>query len=235
LLGLTYASGDLVVDGFVVGGFAAEETAESDDGVEFFRVGERTGGGRNLPGSGDSDDLDVGLRCSASVKGVERTLEEAVGDDRVPAGGDDGEAHVGGTEVAFYGYWFVVERVFRLPEAEGEGLRFAGCELHGEETGVPVGGLDGGEEGFNLFGAVAGEHPLMDGGVNGVEAGDLDEDGRDGGRAAGDELDVAQRGQESAAAPVSLRVAPTLAGLEAEGEEEASELVEGVGLSDCGD
>ena len=35
LLGLAYAAGYFIVDGLVVGGFAAEETAEGDDGVEF--------------------------------------------------------------------------------------------------------------------------------------------------------------------------------------------------------
>jgi hypothetical protein len=117
LLGLADAAGDLVVDGLVVGGFAAEEAAEGDDGVEFFGFGEGASGGGNLPGAGDADDFDVLFCGSAAVEGVERTLEEAVGDDGVPACGDDGEAHVGGAEIAFDGSGLVVERVFGLPEA----------------------------------------------------------------------------------------------------------------------
>jgi hypothetical protein len=97
LLGLADAAGDLVVDGFVVGGFAAEEAAEGDDGVELFGLGEGAGGGGDLPCAGDADNFDVLFCGSAAVKSVERALEEAVGDDGVPAGGNDGEAHVGGT------------------------------------------------------------------------------------------------------------------------------------------
>ena len=62
----------------------------------------------------------ISMSClggSAAVEGVERALEEAVGDDGVPAGGDDGEAHSGGAEVAFDGDGLVVEGVFGLPEA----------------------------------------------------------------------------------------------------------------------
>src|SRR6266702_4231664 len=114
LLGLADAAGDLVVDGLVVGGLAAEEAAEGDDGVEllcfgFFHLCEGAGGGGDLPGSGDADDLDVGFGCAAAVEGVEGALQEAVGDDGVPAGGDDGEGHAGGGEVALDGDGFVVE------------------------------------------------------------------------------------------------------------------------------
>ena len=38
LLGLADAAGNLVVDGLIVGGFAAEEAAEGDDGVVFFAL-----------------------------------------------------------------------------------------------------------------------------------------------------------------------------------------------------
>ena len=117
LLGLADASGDFVVNGFIVGGFAAEEAAEGDDGVELFGLGQGAGGGGNLPGSGDADDFDVCLGGTAAMEGVERALKEAVGDDGIPASGDDGKAHVCGAEVAFDGAGLVVERVFGLPEA----------------------------------------------------------------------------------------------------------------------
>ena len=72
LLGLADAAGDFVVDGLVVGGFAAEEAAEGDDGVEFFGFGEGAGGGGNLPGAGDADDFDVvssRRRCGGGRRG----------------------------------------------------------------------------------------------------------------------------------------------------------------------
>jgi hypothetical protein len=75
----------------------------------------------------------------------------------------------------------------------------------------------------------------VDGGVDGFEAGDFDKDGGNGGRAAGDELDVGKGSEEGAPAALTLRVAPAATGLEAEGEEEAGELVEGVGRGDGGD
>ncbi len=121
LLGLADSAGDFVVDGLVVGGFAAEEAAEGDDGVEFFRFGQGAGGGGYLPCSGDADDFYVGFGGSAAVEGVEGALQEAVGDDGVPASGDDGEGHAGGGEVAFDGGGAVVEGVFGLPEADFKG------------------------------------------------------------------------------------------------------------------
>ena len=117
LLGLADAAGYFVVDGLVVGGFATEEAAEGDNGVEFFGLGQGAGGGGNLPGSGDTNDFYVCFGGTAAMEGVERALKEAVGDDGVPTGGDDGEAHTGGAEVAFDGAGLVVERVFGLPEA----------------------------------------------------------------------------------------------------------------------
>ena len=74
LLGLADSAGYFVVDGLVVGGFAAEEAAEGDDGVELLRFGEGAGGGGNLPGSGDADDLYVGLGGAAAVEGIECAL-----------------------------------------------------------------------------------------------------------------------------------------------------------------
>ncbi len=93
LLGLADSASYLGVDGLVVGGFAAEEAAEGDDGVVLLRLGEGAGGGGDLPGAGDADDLDIGLGCAAAEQAVEGALEQAVGDDGVPAGGDDGEGH----------------------------------------------------------------------------------------------------------------------------------------------
>ena len=74
-----------------------------------------------------------------------------------------------------------------------------------------------------------GEEPLADGGVEMVELGGLDEERRDGWRAAGDQLEVAEGGKKGcAAAGATVGVLPALAGLEAESEEEGGELVEGL-------
>ena len=59
LLRLTDASSDLGVDRFVVGGFATDEAAEGNNGVELLRLGEGAGGGGNFPGTGDADYLDI--------------------------------------------------------------------------------------------------------------------------------------------------------------------------------
>ena len=72
------------------------------------------------------------------MQGVDGALQEAVGDDGVPAGGDDGEAHVGGAEIAFDGGGLVVEGVLGLPEAE---FQFR-SKLDGEEAAVPGGQLN---------------------------------------------------------------------------------------------
>ena len=230
LLGLSDTSGDFVVDGFVVGSFSAEEAAEGYDGIEFFGLGEGAGGGGNLPGTGDADDFYVGFGGAAAVKGVQRSLQEAIGDDGVPAGGDDGEAHAGGAEVPFDGYRLVMEGVLRLPEAEGQVF----VEFDGEEAGVPMGELGCGQERRNLFGAMAGEHPLVDGRVNVVELGGFDEDGGHGGCAAGDELQVADGGEEGCT--TACGVVPAFADLEAEGLEETAELVQfATGRGACGD
>ena len=227
LLGLADAAGDFVINGLVVGGFATEETAEGDDGVELFGFGERSGRGGDLPCTGDPDDLDVFLRCSAAVEGVERALQEAVGDDGVPAGGDDGEGHADCGEVAFDGVGAVVEGVLGLPEAYGERLGLlAGYELEGEEAGVPVGEGGLGEDGGDVFGAVVGEEPLVDGGVDVVQLRGLDEERRYGWGAAGDELQVADGREEGGT--LAGAVLPAFAGLKAEGEEEGGELGEGL-------
>lgn len=119
LLGLSDTSGDFVVDGFVVGSFSAEEAAEGYDGIEFFGLGEGAGGGGNLPCAWNADDLNVGLDGTAAVKCIERALEQAVGDNGVPAGSDDSETHASGAEIAFDGYGEIVQWVFGLPKAEG--------------------------------------------------------------------------------------------------------------------
>ena len=71
--------------------------------------------------------------------------------------------------------------------------------------------------------------------MDGVEVGDFDEDGGHGGWAAGDEFEIADGGEEGGAPALTLGVAPAFAGLEAEGGEQAVELVVCVGRSDGAD
>jgi enoyl-CoA hydratase len=100
-----------------------------------------------------------------------------------------------------------------------------------------VGELDGREKVGEILGAGGeigvGEEPVFDEGVDVVELSDLDEDGGDGGRAAGDEFEVADGGEEGGAA--ALGVLPAFALLEAEGGEEAVEPVEFSALRDGAD
>ena len=110
LLGLADAAGDFVIDGLVVGGFAAEEAAEGDDGVEFFGFGEGAGGGGNLPGAGDADDFDVCLRCAAAMEGVEgacRRRSVMTVFQRVVT---MAKRMFGGAEIAFDGGRLIVQR-----------------------------------------------------------------------------------------------------------------------------
>lgn len=89
-----------------------------------------------------------------------------------------------------------------------------------------------GEERGDLFSAVTGQHPLVDGDVDVVELSGLDEDGRHGGGTASDEFEVAERGKEGCAA--TGFILPALSDLEAEGLEEAAQLVQPATRCDAG-
>jgi len=96
--------------------------------------------------------------------------------------------------------------------------------LDGEETAVPVGQLGGGQDGGDLFGAVFGEEPLFDEGVDVVELRHFDEEGRHGRGTDGDELQVAEGGEKGGA--TALGILPALALLKSESGKEAGETVE---------
>ena len=157
------------------------------------------------------------------MKRVERAFEQAVGDDGVPAGDDDGEGHSGGREVAFDGDWLAFEGFGPLPEGEDVALD----RFDGKGAGLPEGVGDFGEPGVRRVGV----EPAFGDLVEGVEAGDFDEDAGDGGETAAfgevDEFEVAERGEEgrsAAAALVALEV-PSSPGLETERRKEAGKLV----------
>src|ERR1019366_824999 len=168
----------------------------------------------------DANDLDIRLGRAAAVEGVERTLQQAVGDNGIPASDHNRELHTGGGQVAFDGDGLAMQRILRLPEAENE--RWIECDR--EEARIPVRGRNVGEQLGNLFGAVVGDHPLLDNRMNLVELGNLDEDRRGGWHATGNQLEVADGREEGRA--TSAAILPALAGLEAKRPKEAGELVE---------
>ena len=142
LLRLADAARHLVVDGLVVGGLAAQQAAERDDGVHACRtIGEGARRGGNLPCAGNANHFNIGSLCAAAQQGVERAIEQPLGNHRIPAGDDDGEPHAGGGEIAFDGDRLAVDRIGPGPEAERE----ARLRLDGEDARLPVGFRDGGE------------------------------------------------------------------------------------------
>src|ERR1035437_8247713 len=190
------------------------------EGVRAPLRGAAAGSGRNLPRARDANDLDIRLDRAAAVEGVERTLQQAVGDNGIPASDHNRELHTGGGQVAFDGDGLAMQRILRLPEAENE--RWIECDR--EEARIPVRGRNVGEQLGNLFGAVVGDHPLLDNRMNLVELGNLDEDRRCGWHATGNQLEVADGREEGRA--TSAAILPALAGLEATRPKEAGELVE---------
>ena len=141
LLRLADAARHFVVDGLVVGGFAAQQAAQRDDGVHAAGVGEVRGGGGNLPRAGNANDLNIAAVGAAAQERVERALEQAIGDHGVPARDDDGELHSRGRKIAFERDGLAFHRVGPRPEAEAE----AGFGLDGEDARFPVGVRDGRE------------------------------------------------------------------------------------------
>ena len=134
LLRLADAAGHLVVNSFVMSSFSAEQTAEGDDRVHLAKISQGAGRRGNFPGSGNPDHLNVGSFGAASQQRIEGPLEQAIGDDSVPASNDDGELHAGRREVAFKSDWPAFHRIGPGPEAE----RQSRLGLNGEDARLPV-------------------------------------------------------------------------------------------------
>ena len=81
----------------------------------------------------------------------------------------------------------------------------------------------GRKDGRDIFASVACEEPLFDESADVVELGDFDEDGRHGGWAAGDELQIADGGEVRFT--TALSVLPAFALLEAKGGKKTGETV----------
>ena len=99
------------------------------------------GGGGNLPRAGNADDFDIGAVGAAAQQRIESAIEQAVGDDGVPARDNDGEFHAGGGEIAFEGDGLAFHGIGPGPEAEAE----AGFGLDREDARLPVRFRDGRE------------------------------------------------------------------------------------------
>src|SRR5579885_3418673 len=118
LLGLADASRDFVVNGLIVGGFAAQKNAQRNDGIELAGFGSFARSGWDFPCAGDANDGDVVFLCAAAEKSVQRALQEAVGNHSVPARSDDGKAHSLGRKIAFERCGFSLQRIEPFPEGE---------------------------------------------------------------------------------------------------------------------
>jgi hypothetical protein len=86
--GVGDADGDVVG----MGGGAAEDGAEADDGVVLVGAGEAAGDGRDFEGAGDANDFEGGGAFEFSFG----EFDEGVGEFGVVASGHDGEAAAGG-------------------------------------------------------------------------------------------------------------------------------------------
>jgi len=88
---LSDAAGDLVDDDVIVGGVAAQETAQTDDRVILPGLGESAGGGGNFEGAGNSDDGDVFLPGAGSNQSVIGATQQPFGNELIEPGNDNSE------------------------------------------------------------------------------------------------------------------------------------------------
>ena len=139
LLRLADAAGHLVVDGLVMGGFSAQQAAKCHDGVHLATVGDSTRGGGYLPGAWNAHHVNVGPIGAATQQGVQRSLQQPLGDDRIPACNHDGKPHPEGNQITLYGHRLAPQRIGPCPET----VRETPLRLDGENARLPVRFLDG--------------------------------------------------------------------------------------------
>lgn len=101
---LSYAARDFVDDDIVVGSVSAKQAAKTDNRVVFFGFSEGASGGGNFERAGHANDGDVLLCRTATKKAIIRATQQALGDEFVETGDDDGEAKAGGVEFAANGF-----------------------------------------------------------------------------------------------------------------------------------
>ncbi len=83
-------------------------------------IGQGARGRGNLPCAGHADYFDVAAHCAAAQQGIQRALQQALGNHRIPARDDNGELHSFGGEIAFNGDWLAPLRIGPGPEAESK-------------------------------------------------------------------------------------------------------------------
>jgi hypothetical protein len=80
---LSDATRDFVDDDVVVRRVAAQQATQADNRIVSLGYGQRTGGGGNFEGAGNTNDLDVFAFCAATQKSVERASKQPFGDELV--------------------------------------------------------------------------------------------------------------------------------------------------------
>ena len=75
-------------------GFAPDDTSEDDDGVESVVLGHLLGSVNKLEAARDRLDVDVLGKRPVLLKCLDGTVEQGIGNLRIPFGYDDAEAHI---------------------------------------------------------------------------------------------------------------------------------------------
>jgi len=95
LRGLPDAARDFVHDDVVMGGVAAQEATQTNNGIVFLGLGKSTSGRRNLERARNADDFDVVASCATPNQSVEPTSKQSLSDELVEARDDNAEAFAG--------------------------------------------------------------------------------------------------------------------------------------------
>ncbi len=197
--------------------------------VEPFRLGERSGRGRDLPCARHTYNLDRVLRRPASMKSIERPLQQAIGDHRIPARDNYREAHALCGKIALDCDWTAMQNVVRLPEAQSQLRR----ELNRKQPRVPVCGLRARQLLRHLLRPGALQHPRAYDRVHLVQLRHLHQERRHGGHPTRHQLQISERRQKRRT-PSSL-VLPATSRLETKIREQAQKLLIFVSRGDAAD
>ena len=162
------------------------------------QTGHGAGSGRYLPCAGDANHFDVSTQRPAAQQSIERTREQALGNDRVPARHHYGKFHALGREVAFDGHRLAFERIGPGPEGKRKSL----LRLNSKNARVPVAFRDAREVCDRRIAAL-GAQPALDSLMHGIQSGHLHQHIGGRGKLAIDKLQVAQRRQKCRAADSS--------------------------------
>ena len=101
LCGLPDAACDFIHDDVVVRGIAAQQAAQTDDGIVKFSLRLCPSGRRNFEGPRDADDLDIFGLCSTAQQPVERASQQSLCDELIKSRDDDAETLSVGAEITF--------------------------------------------------------------------------------------------------------------------------------------